>query len=1025
GEPCQVISEGVEAPLVVDDLRDLAEPERAAAAQRLAAAEAGAAFALQRAPLVRARLLRLAADEQMLIVVFHHIVSDGWSLGVFVRELGALYEAYGSGQESPLPELELQYADYAQWQRERLREGRLGAELEYWRERLGGEQEPLALPTDRVRPSVPQFAGATQSWVLGGELTERLKELSRGQDATLFMTLLAGLQTLLWRYTGQEEISVGTPVAGRTRSETEGLIGFFVNTLVLRTNLRGAPSFVELLGRVREVCLGAYQHQELPFEQLVQALQPEREVSRTPLFQVMLVLQNMPLPPVELSGLKANILNIDSGESKFELSLYLRETEVGLTGIVEYQTALFDHDTINHLVDHLLRLLESVVRNPYTRISELEMLNHHERRQFIFDWNETRRDYAPSEACLHEVFEEQVRRNPDAIAITYDDEHLTYAELNRRANKLARLLRQKGVGFESRVGLLLQRSIDLVVSALAVIKAGAAYVPLDPAHSGERLSYCVKDAGAKVLVTSGGSALEHTFESWGVSDVIRLDASTWLNLEDLNSADLHLHMSVDSLAYVVYTSGSTGKPKGVLGLHRGTLNRFRWMWENYPFEADDVCCQKTSIVFVDFVWELFGPLLKGVRTVIMPDGLAGDPRRFVEELAATNVTRVVLVPSLLNGMLEAHDDLGARLSKLKLCVVSGEALPSLLAQRFSKQLPHSRLLNLYGSSEVSADVTCCEVSGQPTPAPNSIGRPIANTQIYLLDRHLQPIPRASWGELYAGGANLARGYCDRPDLTAEKFIPNPFSDVPGARMYRTGDLTRYLPDGQIEFRGRVDQQFKLRGFRIEPAEIEAALELHPQINEALVVLREEPPNEKRLAAYLVPSADSPPATVEQLRSHLRGHLPDYMVPSNFLWLEALPQTPTGKVDRQALLSAKGVRARFESTYVPPQTEVERAIVSIFQQILGVDRVGLNDNFFDLGGHSLLLVKLQNRLQQTFKRDVSLVQLIEHPTVGSLTRYFSNRTGEEFSVRDVQERLNKQWAALSRRKQLVQERKHAG
>ena len=724
GEPRQVVSEAVEVPFEIDDLSKLEEPERTAAAQRLAAAEAATAFDLGRAPLVRARLLRLAAAEQMLIVVFHHIVSDGWSLGVFVRELGALYEAYRSGQESPLAELELQYADYAQWQRERLRGAELGVELEYWRERLGGAQEPLALATDRVRPSVPQYAGATQTWALGRELTERLRELSRSQEATLFMTLLAGLQTLLWRYTGQEEISVGTPVAGRLRSETEGLIGFFVNTLVLRTELQGAPSFVELLGRVREVCLGAYQHQELPFEQLVQALQPEREVSRTPLFQVMLVLQNMPLPPVELSGLTAKILTIDSGEAKFELSLYLRETAEGLTGIIEYQTALFDDDTIKRLGDHLIRLLESVAADPYTRISELEMLTNNEQRQLLVDWNQTRRDYAPSEACLHELFEDQVRQTPDAIAITYGDEHLTYAALNHRANQLARLLRQKGVGPESRVGLLLERSADLVVSTVAVLKSGAAYVCLDPTHPVERLSYCVQDAGTSVLVTRRRNPPEaDTLKSLRVREVISLDDATWTSLEGLDGADLGLHVSPESLAYVIYTSGSTGKPKGVLGLHAGTINRFRWMWENYPFEPDDVCCQKTAIVFVDFVWELFGPLLKGVRTVIMPDGVAADPRRFVEELATAGVTRLVLVPSLLSGMLETQADLGARLPKLKLCVVSGETLPPSLAQRFSKQLPHCKLLNLYGSSEVSADVTCCEVSAQPLQAANSIGRP--------------------------------------------------------------------------------------------------------------------------------------------------------------------------------------------------------------------------------------------------------------------------------------------------------------
>jgi amino acid adenylation domain-containing protein len=1031
GQPRQMISDAIPLALAIDDLTRLAEPERSATAKLLMAQESAQPFDLSVAPLLRARLLLLAAEEQLLVVVFHHIVSDGWSLGVFVRELCTLYEAYTRGEESPLPELPLQYADFAQWQRERLSGEQLRADLEYWGERLGGGPEPLALATDRVRPSVAGFAGSTQSFVLRPALTARLKELSREQEATLFMTLLAGFQLLLWRYTGQEDISVGTPVAGRTRRETEGLLGFFVNTLVLRTDLSGGPTFAELLGRVKEVCLGGYQHQELPFEQLVEALQPEREVSRTPLFQVMLVLQNMPLLPVQMSGLKAKTVEVESGTAKFELSLYLREIAEGLSGIIEYKTELFDPDTIKRFSDHFIRLLENVVADPHQQISQLQMLSEEERHQSVTDWNDTRCDYVQKGECLHELFEEQARQTPDAIAVMYADDHVTYAELNERANQLARLLRRKGVGCESRVGLLLERSIELVIGALAVLKAGAAYVPLDPAYPFERLSYIVRDAGASVLlvhsnlseVTNKHSA--NAIREWGVCEVISTDATGWTEAAVESNTNLHTQTFADNLAYVIYTSGSTGTPKGVLGLHRGAVNRFRWMWETYPFQAGDVCCQKTSMSFVDFAWELFGPLIKGVRTVIIPDAIVSDPRRFIEALAAANVTRLVLVPSLLDAMLEAGDDLGTRLPKLKLWVVSGEALPSRLPQRFQQEVPNSTLLNLYGSSEVSADVTCCEVNTQPSLIANSIGRPIANTQVHLLDAHLQLVPRIAWGELHVGGANLARGYSGRPDLTAEKFIPNPFSGEPGARMYRTGDRARHLPDGQIEFRGRVDQQVNLRGFRIEPGEVEAVLVGHPNVHNALVMIREEKASEQQLVAYLVAREPESPPTVDQLRSHLRMSLPEYMIPSEFLLLDAFPLTSSGKVDRQAIHAHKGTRIRNESVYVAPQTEVERTIVSVLQEILRIDRIGINDNFFELGGHSLLLVKLQSRLQIAFKRNISLVELFEYPTAGSLTRYFSDSKNERFSVREVQNRIDKQAEVLSRRRQSIQERKQVG
>ena len=988
GEPRQVISEAVEVPFEIDDLSKLEEPERTAAAQRLAAAEAATAFDLGRAPLVRARLLRLAAAEQMLIVVFHHIVSDGWSLGVFVRELGALYEAYRSGQESPLAELELQYADYAQWQRERLRGAELGVELEYWRERLGGAQEPLALATDRVRPSVPQYAGATQTWALGRELTERLRELSRSQEATLFMTLLAGLQTLLWRYTGQEEISVGTPVAGRLRSETEGLIGFFVNTLVLRTELQGAPSFVELLGRVREVCLGAYQHQELPFEQLVQALQPEREVSRTPLFQVMLVLQNTPHVEIELERLRLKPVNLDTGTAKFELTLFIHETADGaLGGLLEYQTELFHADTAARFINHYARLLAWVVANPERSITEAEILDQAERQRLLVEWNETGSTYATSEACLPELFEDQVRRTPDRIAATWGDAHTTYAQLNSEANQLAHYLRGLGVGPESCVGVLIERSLDMAVGLLGVLKAGGCYVPLDPAYPANRLAFMIQDAGVELVLTQ--QTLREIVPATVRAICLDTEKATLAAEAD---TDPESGVIPDNLLYVIYTSGSTGLPKGVAMTHRAISNLIAWQLEHSPLAGDDAkTLQFTALSFDVSIQEIFSTWCAGGELEIVSEETRRDPVAVLRLISEKEVRRIFLPFVALQQLAEAASAFHLVPQGLREVITAGEQLQITpqVASLF-EALPECTLHNQYGPSEshvVSAYTLVGAIPSWPTLPP--IGKPVSNTQLFILDERLDPVPTGVVGQLYLGGVALARGYLARPEVTAERFIPHPFSDQPGVRLYHTGDLSRWLPNGDVEFLGRADQQVKIRGFRVELGEIESVLSRHPAVDEAVVVSRSGGPGGNQLVAYVIgkPGADS---GFTELRGFLRERLPDYMVPSVVVPLEAFPLTPSGKVDRRRLPEPDGDRPGLENVYVEPETEAQRKVADIWRDALRLERVGINDNFFDLGGHSLLMVQVNSKLRVAFDCDISLVEMFKYSTVASLAEHLTRK-----------------------------------
>ncbi len=969
--PVQVIAPSLEIPMPVVDLRGLPAAEREQRAQQLAAEEAVRPFDLSCGPLLRTTLLRVSDADYIFLITLHHIVSDGWSTSVFFRELGVLYEAYALGRPSPLPELPIQYADYAVWQREHLRGEVLQEHLNYWKRQLEGAPAVLQLPSDRPRPAVPSFRGGVQQLYVPRYVTEKLNALSQRKGTTLFMTLLAAFQTLLYRYTSQEDIVVGSPIANRLRAELEGLIGFFVNTLVLRTDLSGEPSFRELLGRVREMTLGAYAHQDLPFEKLVEELQPERDLNRNPLFQVMFVLQNTPgaeaagaqQPP---TGSDPGIIPVGTGTAKFDLTLSVMETAHGLMGGLEYSADLFDAATAERMARHLENLLAGIAADPDRKLWELPLLTAAEQEQFR-EWNATEVPF-PDNICLHELVEAQVERTPEAVAVVFEAQELTYGELNRRANRLAHYLRQLGVGPEVLVGICMQRSLEMVVAVLGVLKAGGAYVPLDPDYPAERLSFMLADTQAPVLLT----------QKW-LRAMLPASEATVICVEELpnepgSEENLPRTVRPGHPAYVIYTSGSTGRPKGAVIPHRAICNHMQWIRLLWEPSADDVVLQRTPFSFDASVWEFYYPLMAGATLVVVPPEAHRDFDLLARTIAKSRATVLQCVPSVLHGLLLNNTfDL---LKSLRRVYCGGEALLSEVQHHFMSRSTAS-LTNLYGPTEAAIDVTFHTCSPTPYGSAVPIGRPISNVRTYIVDEHLQPLPVGVQGELCIGGAALARGYLNHAALTAEKFIPDPFGSTPGARLYRTGDMARYLPDGNIEFLGRSDRQVKLRGFRIELGEVQAALRQHGDVRDAAVIMREDQSGDVRLVAYVVP-AESGATDVEQLRTFLKEKLPEYMVPSAFVPLQAIPLTPNGKVDYLALpASERTAPTRYR---VPPATAVEELLAEIWAQVLQIDEVGINENFFDLGGHSLKATLVVSRVREALQVELPLRFIFEFPTI---------------------------------------------
>jgi amino acid adenylation domain-containing protein len=977
GQPVQVIASDLTLPLPVVDLQALPASEREAAVQRLAIEEAQQPFDLAIGPLVRAILLRMSDEDHVLLVTLHHIIFDGWSVEVFWRELTTVYTAICTGQPLSLPALPLQYADIAIWQRQWLQGEALEAQLAYWKQHLGDGLPVLELPTDRPRPPVQTFQGARQALMLPASLTAALKALSQQEGATLFMTLVAAFQALLFRYTGQTDVVVGTPVAGRIRVETEGLLGFFVNTVVLRTDLSGNPRFCELLRRVRAVTLGAYDHQDLPFEQLVDALQPVRDLSRHPLVQVMVALQPPPPPATELPGLTVCPVEVDCGTAKFELTLSLQDTEQGLSATVEYNTDLFDHTTITWMLGHFHTLLEGIITDPEQRLADLPLLTAAERQQLLAVWNTTSADY-PQDICLHALFEAQVERTPNAVAVVFDGQQLTYSALNQRANQLAHHLRAIGVGPEVCVGLCVEHSIAMVIGILGILKAGGAYVPLDPDYPAERLGTMMADAQAAVLVTQQQCAVD--LPVLGVQ-VVCLDRD-WDWIAQQSMANPVGEVTPANLAYVMYTSGSTGTPKGVMIEHRQVM-AFLYGFEHVaPAGAGSVGTTVCPFGFDVSGWECFSILGFGGTLHVVPSEIAMVPEQFARYLVAQRITSAYIPPALLSDIAGHLGQQRAPIG-LRRLLVGVEPIPQGTLQRFRNLSEQMHIVNGYGPTETTVCATLypfCMATEPDQRAP--IGTRIRGYEVYLVDANMQPVPIGVPGELLIGGGGLARGYINHPELTAEGFIPHPFSAVPGARLYKTGDLARYLPDGNLEFLGRRDQQVKIRGYRIELEEIEAALRQHPAVRETVVLAREDVhPGDKHLVAYLVASQEPAP-TSRTLRTFLQQKLPAYMIPSAFVVLETFPRTLNGKLDRQALPLPDTTPSLSAATFVAPRTPVESMLASNWADVLGLERVGVHDNFFALGGNSIRGIQVVARANRAGFR-LTPKSLFQHQTIAEL------------------------------------------
>ncbi len=979
GTPLQVVTEARSVELPVIDLGTLPEPERETEMRRRIEAESRRPFDLSRDLKLRAALLRLGAMDHVLLLTIHHVASDGWSIRVLVRELAAFYEAFAVGRPPSLLPLPIQYADYAVWQREWLQGPVLEIQLAYWRRRLDGPPSRRDLPTDRPRPVIQTFEGAHQTMLLPARLAERLMALSRAEGVTPFMTLLAAFQTLLSRYTGQDDIVVGSPIAGRTRVETEGLIGFFVNTLTLRADLSGDPTFLELLRRTRDVALGAYAHQDVPFERLVEELQPERDTSRSPIFQVMFAFQNTPPSALRLSGLSVTSLEVETGTAKFDLTLYVDGDAEGLRATLEYNSDLFETGTISRMLGHLRTLLEGIVADPGRRLSALPLLTEGERRRLLVDWNDTAAEY-PRDACIHHLFEAQAQRTPNAVAVVFNESSLTYEELNQRANRIAHHLRALGIGPEGLVGICVQRSLDMLTGLLGILKAGAAYVPLDPAYPRERLGFIMEDARPAVLLTQRpllGSFPQHA------ARVACLD-SDWGPIAAESEENPASGVGPEDLAYVIYTSGSTGRPKGVQIPHRAVVNFLTAMREKPGITAEDRLLAVTTLTFDIAGLELFLPLTAGARVVIASQDVVVDGTLLHHLLVSTGATVMQATPATWRLLLAAGWS-GTRDLKI-LC--GGEALSRDLADEL---LPRcSALWNLYGPTETTIWSTIRRIGSKNGPVP--IGRPIANTQVYLLDRSMQPIPVGVAGELYIGGDGVARGYLGRPELSAQKFLSDPFRAESGARLYRTGDIARYLPDGHLEYLGRLDDQVKVRGFRIEPGEIESVLAQHPTVRESVVVPREDTPGDQQLVAYVVPWPECTPVVAE-LREFLKQKLPGYMVPSHFVTLERLPLSPNGKVDRRALLAPARAEEDRAGESGAPRNPIERQLARIWEQVLGVQPIGVRQSFFDLGGHSLLGVRLFAQIEKVFGCRLPLATLFTAPTIAELAVRLRHRDGD--------------------------------
>jgi amino acid adenylation domain-containing protein len=981
GVPVQVVAPELHIDLEVRDFRALPATQRVTEAERQARISVNTPFELAHGPLLRASLLRLADDEHWFLLTLHHIVTDGRSSAVLGRELSALYNAYVLNSPSPLPNLPLQYTNYATWQREYVRGDVLERQLAYWKPVLA-ELPLLDLPTDRARPAQADSRGGWLNFTIDATLTHQLRELGRREGATLFMTLLAAFTVLLHRYSGQEDVVVGVPTAGRLRPEFEQLIGFFVNTLALRVDMQGVPTFAALLARVRRTALDAYAHQDIPFEKLVEQAAPKRDPSRNPLFQVLFTLVNTSLVEWSFAGIETSRCGFaGSSTSELDLSLMLSEVASGLRCEVNYATALFDAATIERMVGHYRTLLDSIVAQPGQTIDRLPLQSAVERERLLAAWNRPATPY-PDATCVHRLVEAVAARTPAAPAVIDGERLFTYGELNARANQLAHLLRQQAPGPAARIGLCLERSAELVVAMLAVLKAGGAYVPLDPDLPVERLAFMLRDANVSLLVTTA-SLLPRAPMTW--DRVLCLDRDAPLIAAQPTSDHDHAESSAQ-LAYIMYTSGSSGRPKGVLIGHRA-IARLVCGTDYIHIDTTDAVAHVANPAFDAATFEIWGALVNGGRVVVVPRMVVLSPQAFAAMLEHAGITILFLTTALFNQL--ARYAPGA-FRGCRTVLFGGEVVEPRWVRAVLDAAPPTRLLHVYGPTEATTFATWHEVREVPADAVTiPIGRPIANTEVYILDAEREPVPVGLPGELYIGGPGLGGGYLNRPESTNERFVRHPFTDDQNARLYRTGDRVRFRADGAIEFIGRMDRQVKIRGHRVELGEVEAAIARLPQVRDAVVAVRGDTTEARQLVAYVVAASSSGPPPAN-LWSDLRPLLPEYMLPASFVWLKSLPLDANGKIDRRGLPTVSEPGALPAGVRVAPRDLLERLLVDIWERLLDVEGIGVFDHFFEIGGHSLLAASLMDEIERETGLSAPLATLFMEDTIAGLARLFRER-----------------------------------
>jgi amino acid adenylation domain-containing protein len=1027
GEPFQTVLPSLDVDVEVEDLRQLPAAHRGPRVADLIADAQARPWNLETGPLVRAHVWHLADDDHMVLVSVHHIVSDGWSKNILVRELAALFRAFSAGQPSPLPELQVQYGDFAIWEHEWVRSDEARAAMDFWRQQIEGAPV-LQLPTEHPGRPVQASRGFHRRVLIPAALKQQLKALGNREGATLFMTLFAAFAVLLSRYSGQDEVVIGSPFANRRVREVEDLIGCFMNPLPLRADLSGTPTFRQLLTRVREAAVGAYAHQGTPFDLLVRTLQRRRDAGTAPLFQVLFLLQSFDWQELDLSGSELGRRSIEIGDGRPETEPYpgdlaypvaLEIVEFGEKTLATFEYAPEYARVFSEVPAHFLQILEAIAANPDAVVRDVQILAARE-QQLLGEWKQTRAVSYPIEP-VHRLFEAQAARTPDATAVACGSDRLTYADLNARANRLARRLTASGLGTESAVGVVLDRSLDAIAAVLAVLKAGCAYVAIDPNYPSARQGFVLSDAGVRAIVTEQRlvQRVPALFPAPADGDGpvrIHLDTEA-ATIAAEHGGNLTVNVDADNLAYVVYTSGSTGTPKGTMITHAALANAF-FAWQD-AYALDDIRThlQMASISFDVFSGDLVRALCSGGTLVIAPHEYLFSPPDLHRLIVEEGIDCAEFVPAVVRGLLKHVADTGDSLPLRLMIVGSDSWYASEYASIAAACGPMTRVINSYGVSEATIDSTFFEstVVDLPSEAVVPIGRGFANTELYVLDARLQPVPPGVHGELCIGGPGLARGYLNRADLTAEKFIPHPFSAAPGQRLYRTGDLARFLPDGNVELLGRIDTQVKLRGFRIETGEIEAVLTGHPAVAETAVVLREDVPGDKHLAAYVVP-ASGELITAAELRRFAREKLPEYMVPSAVVVLDALPLLPNGKVDRRGLPAPE--RRQSDEAFVAPANEAERAIAEVWKELLNVEKIGVHDNFFDLGGHSLLVIQLHSRLRQRLGRqDLTVVDLFIHPTIHALVARFTEQPGSDRAeFEQVRDRAQRQRDAMRRRRE---------